>query len=445
MKFLTTPPIPSLITISSQLFSRGLLFPKKGFLLTYLIAMICILGTSGISLYFFLIKNLNQQLDRELLTLVQAAAPSLDSIKLEGHKNLDREVPWRNLFSQQEYSLEWYDSEGKLLAREGKNFPDAPLLATLKPSQVNQEFFMFQRLGQMQTVTISVYTDNPNQATPTLEGYIRASESTSEIEAILKKLRLGLGLGGASAIVLIGFGSIYLTQETLNPMKQGMNRIKKITCDVSHHLRTPLTRISIATEILLSKKDKIQPDEVKKLNIINTATDQLKKLVEEVLFLVRADIPSNVRERVSLNALFQDLMEQFEPLALAKGIDLRTQLSSRIFVKGDNVKLTRLFANLLENAVQYTESGGRVFFSMRLSQGKVIISVQDTGIGITSEDLPFIFQGFWRSELARSVYPEGFGLGLTTAYAIVQQHQGEITVDSHGKAGTSIKVKLPLA
>ena len=104
MKLLTRPPILSLITISSQIFSRSLLFPKKGLLLTYLVAMICILATSGISLYFFLIKNLNQQLDRELLTLVQAAAPSLSSIKIEGHKNLDREVPWRNLFSQQKYS-----------------------------------------------------------------------------------------------------------------------------------------------------------------------------------------------------------------------------------------------------------------------------------------------------------------------------------------------------
>ena len=201
----------------------------------------------------------------------------------------------------------------------------------------------------------------------------------------------------------------------------------------------------MATEILLAKKDKIQPDEFRKLNIINSATNQLKRLVEEVLFLARADIPSNVKERISLKPLLHDSIEQFKPLAQAKGIDLRVQLSSRIFVKGDSIKLTRLFVNLLDNAIQYTDPGGRVFFSMRLSQGKVIISIQDTGMGIAAGELPFIFQGFWRSESARSVYPEGFGLGLTIAYAIVQQHQGEITVDSHGTAGTSIKVKLPLA
>ncbi len=445
MKLLTTPPILSLITISTQIFKRGLLAPKKRLLLTYLIAMIGILGTSGISLYFFLIKNLNQQLDKELLTLVQAAAPSLDIIKLEGSKHLDREVPWRNLFSQQEYSLEWYDPEGNLLAREGNQFPDSPLFKTVKPSRFDQEFSVFQRLGKMQTVTISVYADNPDGIDPILEGYIRASESTYEIEAIIGKFRLGLSLGGFTAILLVGVGSIYFTQEALTPMVQGVNRIKRITSDVSHHLRTPLTRISIATEILLSKKDKIQPDEVKKLNIINTSADQLKRLVEEVLFLVRTDITSNPKERVSLKPLLQDMIEQFEMVAQTKGIDFRTQLSSRVFIIGDSVKLTRLFTNLLENAFQYTEEGGQVFFSMRLSQCNVVISIQDTGMGIETRDLPFIFQGFWRSEMAQNVYPEGFGLGLTIAYAIVQQHKGKIIVDSHGKAGTSIKVKLPLA
>ncbi len=256
---------------------------------------------------------------------------------------------------------------------------------------------------------------------------------------------MGLSLGGFTAILLVGVGSIYFTQEALTPMVQGVNRIKRITSDVSHHLRTPLTRISIATEILLSKKDKIQPDEVKKLNIINTSADQLKRLVEEVLFLVRTDITSNPKERVSLKPLLQDMIEQFEMVAQTKGIDFRTQLSSRVFIIGDSVKLTRLFTNLLENAFQYTEEGGQVFFSMRLSQCNVVISIQDTGMGIETRDLPFIFQGFWRSEMAQNVYPEGFGLGLTIAYAIVQQHKGKIIVDSHGKAGTSIKVKLPLA
>ncbi len=445
MKLLTTPPILSLITISTQIFNRSLLTPKKVLLLTYIITMICVLGTSGTSLYFYLIKNINQQLNRELLTLVQAAAPSLNTIKIEGHRNLDRELPWRNLFSEQEYSLEWYNSNGKLLAREGTKFPKTPLLQTIPISKFNKEFLVFKRLGNMHTATISVYTDRPDEEKPSLQGYIRASEPTQEIDIILNKIRLGLGLGGATAMVVLSFGGIYLTQETVIPMKQGVNRVKTITTDVSHYLRTPLTRISMATEILLSKKDKIQPDEIKKLNIINTAAEQLKRLVEEVLFLIRIDVASSLKERVSLKPLLQDVSKQFEPLAQARDVNLQIQLSSIIHIHGDTTRLTRLFANLLENAIMYTDKGGRVFFSMRVFQGIAVVAVQDTGMGIVAEDLPFIFQGFWRSETAQSSYPEGLGLGLTIADAIVQQHQGEIIVNSQEEYGTSVIIKFPLA
>ena len=444
MKLLIKPPLMSLITISTQIFSRGFLLPRKRLLLSYLVAMICILGTSGISLYLFLIKNLNQQLDRELLTLVQAAAPSLDTVKSEGLQSLDREVSWRHLFSEQEFSLEWYDSEGKLLAREGTHFPRSPLFKTISSAQLNKGFPVLQRLGHIQTATISVYANNPDEKNPILEGYIRASESTQEIEVILDKLRLGLALGGTTALVLVSFGSIYLTKEALSPTQQGVQRISRITTDVSHHLRTPLTRISIATEILLSKKDKIQPEEVRKLNIINTAVEQIKRLVEELMFLVRTDLTSKLRERVSLKPLLQPLSEQFESIAQARGINFQTKLRSNVLVSGDSVKLTRLLTHLLENAFNYTEPGGSVFLSMKLSQGTVTISVRDTGMGIADGDLPFIFQGFWRSELAQSKNPEGFGLGLTIAYAIAQQHQGEITVSSEIGVGSCFQVHLPL-
>ncbi len=444
MKLLIKPPLMSLITISTQIFSRGFLLPRKRLLLSYLVAMICILGTSGISLYLFLIKNLNQQLDRELLTLVQAAAPSLDTVKSEGLQSLDREVSWRNLFSEQEFSLEWYDSEGKLLAREGTHFPRSPLFKTISSAQLNKGFPVLQRLGHIQTATISVYANNPDEKNPILEGYIRASESTQEIEVILDKLRLGLALGGTTALVLVSFGSIYLTKEALSPTQQGVQRISRITTDVSHHLRTPLTRISIATEILLSKKDKIQPEEVRKLNIINTAVEQIKRLVEELMFLVRTDLTSKFRERVSLKPLLQPLSEQFESIAQARGINFQTKLRSNVLVSGDSVRLTRLLTHLLENAFNYTEPGGSVFLSMKLSQGTVTISVRDTGMGIAEGDLPFIFQGFWRSELAQSKKPEGFGLGLTIAYAIAQQHQGEITVSSQIGVGSCFQVHLPL-
>ncbi len=438
----------SLLTISTQILRRGFPFPRRRLLLTYLIAMIAILGTSGISLYFFLIKSFNHQLNRELLTLLEAAAPTLDTIKNEGLQSLDKEVPWRNLFSEEEYSLEWYDPEGKLLAKEGSDFPLSSLFQTIDPKTLEEDIPIFQRHGRIETAIISVYANDSEEQNPTLKGYIRASESTHEIELIANKLRLGLGLGGTTSLVLVSISSIYLTKEALSPMKQGVYRLRRLTNDVSHQLRTPLTRISIATEMLLNQRDKIQPDQARKLNIINAAVDQLKQLVEELLFLVRNDITSNIRDvqfsSVSLQSLLQNLSEQFESIALDREINFQTQLPVDVLVRGDSARLTRLFTNLLENAFNYANPGDSVFLSMKLSQGKVIVSVRDTGMGIATEHLPFIFQGFWRGETAQTQQPEGFGLGLAIADSITQQHHGKITVSSQIGVGSCFRVHLPV-
>ncbi len=439
----------SLITISTQILSRGFLIPRKRILFSYLLAMMTIFGISGISLYFFLIKSLNQQLNQELLTLVEAAAPSLSVVKSEGKQSLEREISWRHLFSKQQFSLEWYDSSGKLLAREGNIITPSPLFTNISPAELRPGTPVFHRQGRIQTATISVHTNDREQEKLVLEGYIRASESTREIEAILGQLRLGLELGGATALILASISSVYLTTETVKPMKRGVQRLRRITTDVSHQVRTPLTRISIATEILLSQTSKTQTSQAKKLNIINSASEQIKRLLEELLFLVRTDIAFSTKELnftyVPLMRILESLSEQFEPIARAKDINFQTQLSGNILIKADRDKLNRLLTNLLENAINYTDAGGSVFFSAKQSQKKVIITVEDTGIGISKEQLPLIFQDFWRSDAAKIKDPDGFGLGLVIADAIVQQHRGKITVNSKVGVGSRFQVHLPLS
>ncbi|MEO1006221.1 MAG: ATP-binding protein, partial [Cyanobacteria bacterium J06638_38] len=149
--------------------------------------------------------------------------------------------------------------------------------------------------------------------------------------------------------------------------------------------------------------------------------------------------------RLSLNQLLQDLSEQFRPLAQAQAIDFQTQLDSNFVVKGDHYRLSRLFTNILENAFQYSNPGDRITLSTKLTHNIVTITIEDTGIGIAEEHLPYIFQDFWRSDLAISKEPEGFGLGLTIAQAIVQQHRGKIIVSSMPGVGSCIQVELCLA
>ncbi|XFA72050.1 ATP-binding protein [Thermosynechococcaceae cyanobacterium Okahandja] len=107
--------------------------------------------------------------------------------------------------------------------------------------------------------------------------------------------------------------------------------------------------------------------------------------------------------------------------------------------------MQRLFTNLLTNALKYTPSGGTVIVSAQRLDNGALVTIQDTGIGIAPEDLPYIFDRFWRSDQSRSQYKDGSGLGLAIAKTIAQRHQGDITVQSKLGQGSSFYVKLPLA
>ena len=431
--------------IRSQLFQS--LEWRQRLLFAYLTAMVAIFGTSAAALYIFFSRSLNQQLNEQLLTLVQAAVPSLHTVKTEGRQSLDEDLPWRDLFSRPE-TLEWYNADGDLLAREGTVFPQFPLLKNVSPSGLSQGSPVFQQTERLRSVTISVYAEEPGGKTLQLEGYIRASQSTEQLQVTLNQLRLGLGLGGITSLILISLSSAYLTQQALKPMKQSFQRLKQFTADISHELRNPLLRIGVTTELMLSHREQMQPSDVRKLEMIDSAAAQMKRLLEDLLFLSRTDVASTSTEpegsAIPLDELLRDLVKHFEPIAQVKGITFQARLPADLSVKGDASQLSRLFSNLLENALKYTEAGGSVNLSLGKSKRSAVISVKDTGIGIATEYLPFVFQRFWRSEQARSQQQEGLGLGLAIARAIAQRHRGKIAVSSQLGFGSCFRVCLPL-
>lgn len=207
-----------------------------------------------------------------------------------------------------------------------------------------------------------MYADNPDQKTLQLEGYIRASESTKEVEVLLQKLSWGLGLGGIMALFFSRIGGMWLTQQALEPIEQSFQRLKQFTADASHDLPSPLTAINTAVEVMQSHPERIHPLDAKKLVAIASATDQLTHLAEDLLFLARTDAavaPQSLEwTSVPLDEILQNLVELLQPQAQAKGITVTSHLLAGICVNGDATQLTRLFSNLLENVLKYTRRGG---------------------------------------------------------------------------------------
>lgn len=425
-------------------------------LISYLSVMVAILGTFTVAVYQFVAYNLYQKTDRQMLGLADAAAHSLTKIQADRtaiYRQMPRsldddgdlDIPWQDL-REKHQSVEWYDASRQLLGKAGKPLQDIPLAAN---SYISQQ-------GQIRALTIRVYEEKQSGTKQELQGYIRVLESIEELAEELDRLLLGLGVAGIIALSLTSVGGLWLTRQSLQPiqlsfqqLKQVNQQLKQFTADASHELRSPLTAIKTSTQVMMTHPERIHPADVDKLDAIASATGQMTRLVEDLLLLARTDATGNTPtvewRSIPIDELLEDLVDFLSPQAQAKEITLKLDLSEEVFVKGDAAQLKRLFSNLLENALQYTPSGGTVTVSIASQDQFIVISVEDTGIGIVPEHIPLVFHRFWRADKARSHRTEGSGLGLAIAQAIAQRHAGEITVSSQVGVGSCFGVHLPIA
>ena len=413
-------------------------------LLSYLMVMAAILSAFGTGVYVFFSRSLYRQLDKKLLTLAQAAASSFAEVEVKGSQYLNQvdKVPWRDIFNRDQQSLEWFNDQGQLLASKGV------IQLELPPKTGSRTSLRKQDSAHIRTFTISVFKDSsiPNQP-PSLEGYIRASQSTEDIKIVQNQILWGLGMGGMMTLGLVGLGGFWLTQKAIEPIERSFKQLKQFTADASHELRGPLTAIKASVDVMGNHPERIHPKDAKKLVAIASATDQMICLTEDLLFLARTDAAASTSDSqwspVFLNKVLQNLMELLEPLAQDKKIALKFQGVARVFVLGNEAQLNRLFSNLLENAIKYTPSGGSILLSLAKHNRFVIVRVEDTGIGIAPEQLPLVFNRFWRADKVRSPREGGMGLGLAIAQAIAQRHGGKISVSSQVNVGSCFQVRLP--
>jgi signal transduction histidine kinase len=198
-------------------------------------------------------------------------------------------------------------------------------------------------------------------------------------------------------------------------------------------------------EVMQSHPERVHSADVKKLRVIAQATQHMTSLMNDLLLLARADqaIPSETKTLVPLHELLEELEEGFQPKAVLAGLHLQVEPLSPTWVRGNAVQLSRVFLNLLENAIKYTPSGGSICLSMIQKEAIALITVSDTGIGIDPAHLPQVFDRFWQADSSRSRKAGGTGLGLAIAQVIIEAHNGKITAKSQLGVGTCFQVELP--
>lgn len=229
--------------------------------------------------------------------------------------------------------------------------------------------------------------------------------------------------------------------QTLERLETLLTSQQRFLTDVSHELRTPLTVIK--GNIDLIRRTKTVDDET--LTSIEEESSRLKRLVEDLLTLAKAESGTlELRaQTVELDTLLLEVANEMKVLASGR-VQIKITEIDQVLVDGDRDRLKQVLINLAANAVQYTPVGGQVFLGLGKVGPHARLVVRDTGPGIPVEDLPHIFERFYRAEKSRTRGKGGFGLGLSIANWIVNAHGGHIEVSSKEEEGTTFCVWLPL-
>ncbi len=236
--------------------------------------------------------------------------------------------------------------------------------------------------------------------------------------------------------------------KTINGMierlESSFKRMAEFTADASHELKTPICAMRGEAEVLLSKERKNEEYQEALVHLIEQF-DRMNQMLNDLILLSKSD-SSQIQLRVSplrLDFLISSLTSLFNVLAEQKKIDFVVGPLEEVVVKGDEGRLQQLFANLIDNAIKYTQKGS-IQITLEKEEETAIIRVTDTGIGIPKEEQEKIFKRFYRVDKSRSRETGGVGLGLSIAEWIAQIHRGRIEVESELNQGSTFTVYLPL-
>jgi OmpR-family two-component system manganese-sensing sensor histidine kinase len=451
---------------------------------TIVTAVLLLLFASGF--YLYVRSTLIERIDDTLNHVVEVIQRSLVLEPVNFHKEggplrVNLEASFHNnadTVEDDHIDLEWFDPEGELLW----STLSEPLHIPLHPNNTGETVHLLPQKGAQEETLLRQVTHRVQVGRQVL-GYLRVSHPWFEVTKPIRQLILDLSLGTGLMVVAVAAIGWLLSGLAMQPVQASYQQLKQFTADASHELRNPIATIQTNVQVALSDPNPDPQWQQQQLQVVERLTRRLGRLVDDLLFLARQD-SGMVQPRwttVALDALLIDVVEEQQAIAIEKGVflsldieepaeivleprsdaRLRNGAKSEVppepfTLQGDRDQLARLFTNLVGNAVQYTPSKGRV--EVLLQQVKrnhlvqLQVQVKDTGIGIPSEALPHIFDRFYRVDPARThenaeisvakPATTGSGLGLAIAQAIVENHQGNLAVDSKPDQGTTFTVSL---
>lgn len=277
-------------------------------------------------------------------------------------------------------------------------------------------------------------------------GWIAVRRGHAPLREIVKRMRLVSATEGAEVIPpqsvpreLTDLATSF--NEMTRRVDESFKRLTNFNADIAHELRTPITNLMTQTQVSLSRARTV--DEYREILYSNMEEyERMAQMVGDMLFLAQQDSGAGQREResVDLSAELRGLFDYYEGWAEERGVSLA--LEGRATVTGDRLLLQRALGNLLSNAIRHTPAGETVHVGLSADDDSVTVEVRNPGVPIAADDLPKIFDRFFRVDPSRQRRGEGAGLGLAIVKSIVEVHGGTVTVASN-ETGTRFAVTLP--
>lgn len=256
---------------------------------------------------------------------------------------------------------------------------------------------------------------------------------------------LNYSLIGVGSLICFFFISLILSHIAIKPIAKAWKQQQQFVADASHELKTPITVMLANTSILLSGKNLKDDEKLKWIHNIDLESRHMKKLVEDLLFLARVDSMEREKfhSKINLNDIVYESALPFEAVMFESGKQLEMDIAPDVHIKGDSIQIKQLVSILLDNAQKYAYENSKVTIRLRKDNNKAILSVNNLCEPIDQEDLPYIFDRFYRIDKARTRDKKSYGLGLAIAKEIVDVHNGKKFISSN-KSGTTFIISLPL-
>jgi signal transduction histidine kinase len=437
--------------------------------------LVAALTVFGIYVYESMSRSLLEALDDALAFSASQVAATIEVEDGGIHSVEGLEGGHANLLDH-EAAMRIVSKDGRTLLQAGPNIA-FPTPSVIPASPAFSSFVSASTNELVRSYTL------PIEANGHSAGFIQTAQSFEDVDDTRHSLLVTLVIGVPFMALLVGVGSHYLAARALAPIDEITETARRISAedlgarlklsntddelgrlastfngmlgrlqgsflrerqfaaDASHELRTPLTAMLAILEAIRAKRRTPEEYEVALADLAKES-ERLRTLTENLLRLAQSSNPvPDSHETTDLSLLLEDVADSLRPLAESKGITMKCDVAAGLIVRGDNDVLIRLFVNLFENAVKYTQRGG-ICVSARAVGDFAIVAVQDTGIGIRAVDLPYVFDRFYRVEKSRS---EGSaGLGLAIALEIVRSYGGSIDVRSEEGKGTTFEVQLEM-